>query len=48
MRQEANTTDLRRLLGEAKFVTAAIRMVLSTELLSQFQATAPPEQRESP
>ena len=46
IREKAKTTDLKKLLSThagAAGATAAIRMVLSTGLLSQFQATELPE-----
>ncbi len=43
MQRGENTTDLRKLLGTMSAATAAIRMVLSTSILHQFQAVAPPE-----
>jgi len=43
MQREENTTDLKMLLGTASAATAAIRMVLSTAILSQFQAVTPPK-----
>ena len=48
MQQEANITNLRRLLGEARPVVATMRMVLAIELLRQFQATTSPTMPEPP
>ena len=46
MQEKENTTDMKKLLGTAGAATAAIRMVLSIRLLSQFQATEAPEEDE--
>lgn len=43
MQRGKNTTDLKELLGESSAATAAIRMILPTDILSQFQAVAPPK-----
>ena len=43
IREKAKTTDLKKLLSTHAGATAAIRMVLTTGLLSQFQATELPE-----
>ena len=39
MQEKKNTTNMKKLLGTAGATTAAIRMILSIKLLSQFQAT---------
>jgi len=46
MQRKTNTTNIRELLGTLGAATAAIRMVLSTRLLSHFQATSAPEEEE--
>ena len=43
IREKAKTTNLKKLLSTHAGATAAIRMVLTTGLLSQFQATELPE-----
>ena len=43
MREKAKTTDFKKLLSTHASATAAIRMVLTIGLLSQFQATELPE-----
>ena len=43
MREKAKTTDLKKLLSTHAGATAAIRIVLTIGLLSQFQATELPE-----
>ena len=48
MLQKARTTDMERLLSERKAATAAVCMILTTGLLDQFQATAPPNEEETP
>ncbi len=42
MQRGENTTDLRKLLGTASAATAVIRMILSTGILTQFQAVMLP------
>lgn len=47
MQQKKNTTDMRKLLGTASAATAALRMILSTDLLSQLQTTEIPEEKKA-
>ncbi len=39
MQREINIINLRQLLDETKLVTTTIRIILSTNLLKQFQTT---------
>ena len=45
MLQKTRTMDIKKLLGNAGAATAAIKMVMPTKLVSQFQAVAPPSER---
>lgn len=42
LRRVARSTELKEILGERPSAMAAIRMILSTKLLDQFQATGMP------
>lgn len=46
MQRKENITDIRTLLGTANAATAAIRMMLLTGLLGQFQTTQPSREEE--
>ena len=47
MLQKTKITNMRRLFSERKAATAAMRIILTTDLLSQFQATEPSKEEKT-